>query len=171
MPANKDLFKKYINTILIETGSYRGDGIKAALDAGFSHVFSIELSPELHYLCEDRFYGNRNVTLILGDSAVELDKLLTWINRPTTFWLDGHYSGDDTAKGDTEYPLMKELDAIKNHRRDDFIIMVDDLRCWSVPVCGFDTKVIEERCLDINPKYKFTLEDGFVPNDILVAHL
>ena len=43
-------FKPYPNRIFIETGSYEGDGIQAAIDSGnYDLIISIEF-PELNFL-------------------------------------------------------------------------------------------------------------------------
>ena len=41
MPSNTENFRKYPNEIFIETGSYMGDGVQQALDAGFKNVVTI----------------------------------------------------------------------------------------------------------------------------------
>jgi hypothetical protein len=48
---------------------------------------------------------------------------------------------------------------------------MDDLRDWHVKKCGFDTEILKKRCLKINSAYQFVLEDGYVPNDVLVAKI
>jgi hypothetical protein len=86
------------------------------------------------------------------------------INVPITFWLDAHESGGETAKGLHGDPILQELDIIKRHQLKNHTIMIDDLR-------GMSNKEIENKLLEINPNYKFCFEDGFVPNDVLVARL
>ena len=43
MPINFNL-KKYKNSVFLETGTYQGDGIKKALEAGFEKIYSIEIN-------------------------------------------------------------------------------------------------------------------------------
>jgi hypothetical protein len=168
MSATVEIFRKYPHhSIFIETGSYIGDGIQLALDAGFLAVVSIELSEELFHQCEERFKDNSNVILLQGDSATVLPKILEDIRFPVTFWLDSHYSGDGTVMGEHYSSLLQELEAIKNHPIKNHIIMIDDVRLW--PNWGLNVEMIQQKLLEINPDYKFTFEDGYVPNDILVA--
>jgi hypothetical protein len=169
MPASKEIFQKYLNPLFIETGTWHGDGVQQALDAGFKNVVSFELSTELHYLCSKRFEGNFDVTLFQGDSAEELPKFIKHITTPITFWLDGHFSGGDTAMGKQNTPLLEELEAIKAHPIKTHTILIDDLRGWYKETQGFDTLDLMKKILEISPNYVFTLEDGYVPNDILVA--
>jgi hypothetical protein len=169
MPASKEIFAKYPNQIFIETGSWHGDGIQQALDAGFSEIYSIELSRDLYNLCVERFKDNPKVHLMQGDSAYVLNNLIPIINQPATFWLDGHYSGGDTALGSLNSPLIQELEAIKRSHIKNHTILIDDLRCWVLGQHGFNTEIIKQKCLEINSKYLFTFEDGFIENDILVA--
>lgn len=167
--ASKELFQRYMNPVFIESGSFMGDGIQMALDAGFKKIYSIELSENLYRKCVVRFRDNENVNLIFGDSHLVLDDLLIGINERVTFWLDGHWAGDDTAIGRYESPLIQELEAIGRHHIKNHIILIDDLRCWNRDVQGFDTEIIRQKCLEINPAYRFTFENGYMPNDILAA--
>jgi len=162
MSATKGLFAKYPNRIFIETGSMGGDGIQQALDEGFEIVYSIELAEKWYEHCVERFKKSPNVHLILGDSGEKLEVLMRLINDPVTFWLDGHEGAEST-------PLLKELEVIKNHHIKTHSILIDDLRDWKMRFHGFNTKILMQRLLEINPKYYLTFEHGWVPNDILTA--
>lgn len=165
-----EVFAKYRNRIFIETGSQYGDGIQKALNAGYEKVYSIELSPTFYNHCVKRFKGNKNVKIILGDSSKELPKLLTEINEPVTFWLDGHYSWKNTARGDTNTPILNELDTIKNHHIKDHTILIDDVRQFGTVEFDFiSLDEIKEKILEINSKYSITFENGHISNDVLVA--
>jgi hypothetical protein len=163
MSATKGLFGKYLKRVFIETGSNYGDGIQQALNEGFKVVYSIEIDTERYNSCVERFKDNPDVHLILGDTIVGLNGLLKIIDEPVTFWLDAH-------KGNGKSPLMKELSIIGNHMAKSHTILIDDLRDWKIGTCGFDTEVLKKRLTDINDKYKFILEDGYVSNDVLVAY-
>lgn len=173
MPANIEVFKKYPNIVFIETGSYLGDGIQQALSAGFQNIISIELSDKYHSISTNRFINKPNVKVIKGDSYKVLPDIIKDINTNITFWLDGHYSCEDTALGDYWSPLMQELDAIKEHSIKTHTILIDDMRCWEEPntTHGFFKDDILRKLLEINSNYKFTYEDGLQKNDILVAHI
>lgn len=168
MPATPELFRKYLNPILIESGSFRGDGIQAGLDAGFRKIYSIELSEKYYDICCMRFRG-MNVHLIPGDSSEQMQELLSLIDENVTFWLDGHYSGEDTAIGKSNTPLLQELEIIKNHHIKNHKILIDDLRGWRHDTHGFDTLDLMKIILSINPEYQFRLENGFIEYDILTA--
>jgi len=58
-------FRPFLNPVFIETGSYTGDGIQAALNSGFTKVISIELVPHYYNLCKKRFQNNPMVNYIL----------------------------------------------------------------------------------------------------------
>ena len=171
MTAQQNLFKKYPNPVFVETGTYQGDGVQMALDAGFKTIYSIELIPEYYAYPVERFKGVENVHLILGDSHLVLDELLSKINEPITFWLDGHLGGGVCWLAKYDSPLVQELEAIGRHHIKTHTILIDDLRDWHIETRGFDTEVLKRKILEINPDYVFTFEDGHVPNDILVAKI
>lgn len=168
--SNREVFAKHPNAYFVETGSYYGEGIQRAIDAGFSCIYSIELAEPLYQYCKKRFASNPNVHLVLGDSAYVLSMVLEKIDAPATFWLDGHYSWGETARGETNSPILKELEAIANHPIKNHTILIDDIRC-----CGTDDFDFVERdqiiqaIMKINPAYQIHFENGHMPGDILVA--
>jgi hypothetical protein len=168
--ASRDVFAKYLNPCFIETGSYYGDGIQMALDAGFEMVYSIELSPEFYEHCKNRFASQSSVLILQGDSTTVLPELLKQINDPATFWLDGHYSWGNTARGNTNSPILAELEAIKQHQVKTHTILVDDIRqCGTIEFDYVELEDIIDKILEINPDYVISFEDGVVPNDVLIA--
>jgi hypothetical protein len=173
MPSNTQVFKKYPNKTFIETGSFMGDGIQQALDAGFEKVISIELSDKYYEICKNRFFNNTNVLIVKGDSYKVMPDILKDINESVTFWLDGHHSCGDTALGDYWAPLIQELKVIETHKIKKHTILIDDMRCWQLPsdVHGFYKDDIFKKLKDINPEYSLTYEDGYQEDDILVAHI
>lgn len=173
MPTKSENFRKYPNQIFIETGSYVGDGIQNAIEAGFDNIISIELSDKYFDISTNRFIENPNVKVVKGDSFKVLPEILNNIDVPVTFWLDGHHSCGDTALGEYWAPLIQELNVIKNHPIKTHTIMIDDVRCWESPnpVHGFYIVDIIDLLKDINTGYKLTYEDGMQKNDVLVAHL
>jgi hypothetical protein len=178
MPSNTENFKKYKSNLFIETGSFQGDGIQQALDAGYEKVISIELSEKYFEISRNRFISDPRVTIVKGDSYKVLPSILNEIKEKCTFWLDGHHSCGDTALGDYWAPLIQELDAIKNHWIKNHTIMIDDMRCWQEPnpVHGFFIEDIYKKINEINSNYLIDFLDGGerhnrLEKDILVAYL
>ena len=173
----KHNFKPFsYNRIFIETGSYVGQGIKKALNSDFDRVISIELSSKYFQKCKEKFKGNSRVELHYGDSSVILPKILSKISEPVTFWLDGHFSGKDTAGADNPIPLFDELRAISSHHVKTHTILIDDMRLVRSKSNEFkDIKFTEEdikRLLaNMNSDYQFSYENGKVENDILIAEV
>lgn len=168
MPASVALFQKYRSSILIETGTWHGDGVQAALDAGFPCVYSIELSSELYCKSWLRFVADPRVFLHQGDSARMLPLLLAQLSGQITFWLDAHYSSGDTARGPVVCPLLGELDAIAHHPVNTHTILIDDVRLLGAKTEGGFPDVTLQQVIDtlwlMNPDYYITQE-----GDVLVA--
>lgn len=120
-------------TLLIETGSYCGDGIRAALNADFENIISIEISKHQYDECVGIFEHDDNVSLILGDSREKLhdilcDKIIK--DRSVFFWLDAHNSGGFTGGDGVEETAYKELEIIINYVQKNGIkarIVLDDM--------------------------------------------
>ena len=94
--------------IFVETGTYNGGTVKAVKQY-FNKVITIELSRSLYEKAANFFINDQNVEIIQGNSADKLKYVLDKINEPALFWLDGHYSGRGTAKGDKNTPIIEEL--------------------------------------------------------------
>lgn len=166
--------------VFIETGSFHGDGIQYALNHGFKKIYSIELDDERYNLCKKRFEKYDNVTIIKGDSSVELANLLKTINEECSFWLDAHYCGDGFAIAEKWSPIMAELEAIKKHSIKTHTILVDDYRCMDNKHIDEDTNKpigfpgkdhLFDLLREINGKYSFKFFDGCQKNDIVAAYL
>jgi hypothetical protein len=106
----KDLLKlkKPDQKIFIETGSANGDGIEAALQAGFTKIYSIELNEKFVALCKKRFKG-KPVEIIEGSSCDKLPSILKAVKDPFFLWLDAHYSTGPYIGEKMDIYLPKEL--------------------------------------------------------------
>jgi hypothetical protein len=169
-----DMLKKYKSKYFIETGSYNGEGIQAAIDAGFENIISIELTPDYFNICASKFQNNQNVKIINGNSVDVLNDVLKNINESCTFFLDAHYMDETTMVVDKWCPLMDELEVIKKHIIGQNIIMVNDMRCWQesngfYQNYNFNNDDIKNKIKEISPDVEFSYEDGYIADDILVA--
>ena len=145
---------------IVETGTYMGDTIESQIN-NFQKIYSIELNHEFWASARDRFSSDKKVTLIQGDSGVELPKLVKDLDKKTLFWLDGHYCGGSTAKSEIECPIYEELGCIFrtniNH-----VIMIDDARMFNgtrdYPTLDELEKYIQKE----QPKYKMTIDNDVI---------
>lgn len=125
--------KKYANKFLInlfvETGTYLGAMVDATKNI-FEKIYSIELDEELYKNAKKKFSKYNHISIIQGDSSKILPSILSKINQPCLFWLDAHYSGGITAKGEIETPIKQELNHILNRSKFNDVILIDDARCF-----------------------------------------
>ncbi len=101
----------------------------------------------------------------------ELSNIISSLDKPTTFWLDAHV--DFGPIGTKKCPLYEELSSIKMSNIKTHTILIDDMRMlghwWGE---GISVDGLKNKILEINSNYKFTFENnGYAPNDILVAYL
>ena len=123
-----DYAKQYELKTLIETGTFHGDMMEAAKH-DFDQLFSIELSPELHSAAVQRFATDAHIELLQGDSGEVLPSLMKRLHGPALFWLDGHFSAGETARGEEDTPIYKELQAVFDSPWK-HVILIDDARCF-----------------------------------------
>ena len=117
-------------SIFIETGTFLGDMVSAMRDT-FSEIISIELSTPLYKRAKRKYRRYPNIHLRCGDSTHILPEVLSIVNQPALFWLDGHYSADISARANLNTPVMEELEAIFNHKVIEHVILIDDARCFN----------------------------------------
>jgi hypothetical protein len=113
--------------IFVETGTYLGEMV-GAVKYSFKRIYSIELSHELYENAREKFSKHKHISIVNGDSAEVLPEILMHVKEPCLFWLDGHYSGGNTAKGEKETPIMEELKRICDHPVKNHVILIDDAR-------------------------------------------
>jgi hypothetical protein len=180
MTVKKEVLARYKKNILIETGTYLGQTAKAAVNAGYQKVYTIELQDFFFNTAKAnlQFLITRGrVEMVKGDSRVELGRLLETISEPCVILLDAHIDGSSYVPDITPdidwCPLYHELSSIKNHPVKTHTILIDDLRMigkveWGT---GVSLEKIIEMLREINPAYRITYEAGETPEDVLVAKL
>lgn len=170
-----EVLAKYPNEMFIETGTYDGAGCLVAIQCGFKHVLSFEISPKKFMDASLRLKDHKNVDLVLGDTYVLFPLLMPKIaEQQCTFWLDAHNPEDGVVHRHpgqwSRVPILFELQAIATHVKKTHTIMIDDLNHFRSGV--FD-HIGEEQLKDalrkINPDYRFVYEDGAGHETILVA--
>jgi hypothetical protein len=117
----------------VETGTYRGDTTEFLAGIA-SAVYSFEPGVKLYEAACQRFKGRGlNVMLINRLSEEGLPQLLPWLSGDVCFWLDGHYSGEDTYKGPQDTPIRDELAAIGGHiaRWSKVVVFIDDVHLFT----------------------------------------
>lgn len=120
----------------------------------FDKVWTIELSQDLHRQAEIALKDRRNVICLQGNSGDLLPGLAASLSGPSFFFLDAHWSGDDSVDWDTsrfsgypvttariatpdptgpgltesdrQVPLMTELTALADLHRGKAVVLIDD---------------------------------------------
>lgn len=176
MPFSFETLRRHKwGNVFIETGTYMGDGIRAAIDAGYETIHSIELDTNLYERARDEFLkmSKPHVTVWHGDSADVLPKILDSLEPGTkcTLWLDAHASGPLKGGKNGGTPVIQEIQAVANASHVTCLIMIDDRRLFGSTewdgVSEYDA--IEALQTIPNTTYEISHEDGFVRDDILVC--
>jgi hypothetical protein len=170
MTPDMNYFKDHPNGVFVETGSYIGDSIDLALQAGFTDIRAIEIDPKCVDHCRERFSHNP-VIMFQGDSAEILWDVIKGINEPITFWLDSHWMMiEGTEPGKNPWPLFEELQHIKRHPIKNHTIIIDDMWYLTHPhITGWQKPIIETWLYDINPAYQIRYKPNPIINNILIA--
>ncbi|MBC8256524.1 MAG: hypothetical protein H8E85_04365 [Candidatus Marinimicrobia bacterium] len=139
MPLNYQIKNLIVNfskkeniKYFVETGTYLG---KTSLWAKniFNIIFTIEKSDKYFKKVKPLFEAS-NIVCIHGDSSTKLKNILLEIDGSAIFWLDAHWSGEDTSGYDYECPVIEEIKAINNWAGNG-IILIDDARLFLSTPC------------------------------------
>lgn len=156
---------------LVETGTFQGQTAFEALRY-FERVMTVEHDLRLCREAHAR-YMNMGIDFYFGDSAEFLRRNLSKVEGDAFIYLDAHWSGWGEAP--EVLPLWAELQAIFETGRSSDVIAIDDVRlCGTNHAGGWKETTLQKICealLTINPSYRFALEPGIMPGDVLVAHL
>jgi hypothetical protein len=170
----KDIKSNY--KIFIETGTYMGNGVQTAYNLGFKNIYSIEFSDYYYNYCIQRFKDYHNIHLYKGGSATLLNEILQNITEPSVIFLDAHYCADGVTGLDNVWiPIKEELEAIKNNKIKEHIIIIDDM--MAMDNTHFDAKTgkwagapgidkVINLLIDINPNYEII---PLIKEDQLIA--
>lgn len=183
MHPQKNYFKDYKgdHRIFIETGSFKGDGIDLAVQAGYERIFSMDIDGANVAHCQERFglipddkepAKNSHISVICADSATGLLKMMKYVNEPAMIWLDAHSQlFENEPHTENPFPLLLELTQLKKHPIKTHTILIDDILMLTHPdVTGWNKDTIENALLMINPAYKLTYLSNPVVNNIIMAH-
>jgi len=129
-PVKREIIRGYARdfdlNVLVETGTYYAETVRG-LRNDFRQIYSIELDERLYDLAVSRCKRQANAVLLQGDSSQRILDVISRLSDPALFWLDAHYSGGETARGDLDTPIHAELIAVLGDGRP-HVVLVDDMR-------------------------------------------
>lgn len=114
--------------IFIETGTYLGETI-FPMEPYFRELYTIEINPILYHDTKNKYSGNK-IKFYLGDSSQILKDILPNIESNIVFFMDAHWSGGLTGRGNKDCPLNEELYNINKLFKHNAIIIIDDYRLF-----------------------------------------
>jgi hypothetical protein len=91
--------------VFVETGTFKG---KTSIWASgiFNDVYTLENSKELFDSTSRSLVKYRNIHPLYGNSARQLNTIVSEIKQPAIFWLDAHWCGGNTFGNDAPCPLL-----------------------------------------------------------------
>jgi hypothetical protein len=157
----RDYGKRFRLRTRVETGTHIGHMV-AAMHGYFDQIYSVELGRHLYERANARLADKPNVHLYCGDSASTLPDMIAALPAPALFWLDAHYSGDVTARGDIDTPIVAELQRILGHDRARHVVLIDDARSFG-GTDGYPTPQELRRIVgELRPDYEMTIADDVI---------
>ena len=124
---NRSPFNNEIFPMFCETGTFQG-GTTNNMAPHFSKIYSIELQTNFYHTAVERFKNFPNIQILHGDSSDKLKDIN--YDGNVIFFLDGHWSGYDTAQGLKDCPLLEELEIINEVVLGKAIVIIDDSRLF-----------------------------------------
>jgi len=157
----KKYAKCFEKDVLIETGTCEGNMVYA-MKNNFKKIFSVEIDNNLFKQAKQRFTNYPHIHIVHGDSGKVLPQILNSLSESCLFWLDAHYSGGTTGRGEKETPIMKELQYILNHSIDNHVILIDDARCFTGQNDYPTIKELRDYLLRKSPSLIFEIKNDII---------
>lgn len=149
--------EKYKLSYFVETGTHSGATVNA-MRGLFEKIYSIELSEKFYQSASNWFKNDNSVSIIHGDSGVEIEAVIKKLPGPALFWLDGHFSAGATARGTKDTPVVEELEHIYADKRFDHVVIIDDARAFGVDPAYPTIEEIRELLTQKGVKFKLSLK-------------
>lgn len=132
IPENEaKFFKELLGLdVFVETGTYIGNSVKK-MSYLFQKVYTIEKSEIMFNIAANNLKSIENAILLKGDSREFLDFILG-NNDNILFWLDAHWSGEETYGQEDECPLLEKLQTIFRYSKN-CVVLIDDARLFVAP--------------------------------------
>jgi hypothetical protein len=87
----KEVKKKFLLDVFIETGTFKGDTIENVKDI-FKNIYSVEISNEYFKLAYEKFKAFEHIKIVESNSPSFIKSLKNeFINKSVLFWLDAHW--------------------------------------------------------------------------------
>jgi hypothetical protein len=152
----------------VETGTFVGD-TPDALQRDFDRIYTIELDGRLYNAARRRFRHHSHITVVQGDSSVVLNDLAPKLPEPALFWLDGHWSGGVTARGEDVSPVLRETATILDRNVAGDVLLIDDARLFGTE--GYPSlDVLRQLVLQKREGWEFELESDVIRAHARLAH-
>jgi hypothetical protein len=165
--AKINTLKRYStpNSDWIETGTYLAEtSLKLAKLNRKNQVYSIEPAKEIYEFVKSKYSKISNLNFLNGTSEELFESTLLKTGKELNLWLDGHYSGDVTFKGEIDSPIIHELDCLAKHvtKFKTISLFIDDFRLFGTSD-GYPEKEYLVRWAESND-FSWNME-----NDIFIA--
>jgi Ribosomal RNA adenine dimethylase len=122
----------------IETGTYLGVTTKRCASY-FDKVYTIELDQDLAKKAEDFLKPHKNIHVYQGDALNVLPLIFKEDISDILIFLDGHFSGGETACGSMPEPAIEEIKILAQFQHNVSAIIIDDFRLFGTEA-GFPSK-------------------------------
>lgn len=154
--------KRFSPGVFVETGTYKGKMVYAVMPH-IKEIYSIELDEPHFERARSRFGPYPNIHILQGQSGEILPKVLESIGAPCLFWLDAHWSGGSTARGDLETPIIQEIRCILSHPlANKHVILIDDARCFVGENDYPALEVLKQFIISVHPDWLFEVKDDII---------
>lgn len=156
MPINFSLEQfTQVSDCFCETGTYLGNSVIKALEAGFKNIATVEVSKVNQDKARKRIDEHpmskaAHIDYVLGDAEQNIIRLVEFAKsheaKHPVFWLDAHTHvfEDGTKTEGNPCPLVSEISAINQGFNGKAILLIDDLRivgAKGIPPRGVKSRV------------------------------